>query len=598
MNQPANAPHLSCSAPSSAKKPRKKHIQAVSDGRRAALEVLLLLEQGAQVQAALDAYLRNASLKPQDRALCTELVYGFLRAEIRVDFILHSLLRNPAKLPREMYLAMGLAVYALLFLERIPEHATVNWTVGQVRQRFGEALSKVANGALRAFVRQGDAPKNIEYYLPKNCKADQATALQQRDSLFFSVPLWIVRLWTTAYGAAACQSLLQRSATAPHSCVRVNARSAHAQALCNALRAAPAEDSARSLNGENSIASDALLRPKARPGHAIALWGVAFAAGSSPRSVENAPLSYWQQQGDISFQSAGSQFAMDAVQPHTWPQPVWDMCVGQGGKSCLLYEQGVDIALCTDVHLQRLESFTGNMQRIALAFAAIPETVGSGAAHSQQQALSRQQAQSIIDKMQTTVQEKIHCLAYPALKNLKKPQLDDQNELDDIDVDEYGHTSFSTKSGAGDTLQDVPSADALAAEMPQAGARSSLPLVALVDGCHAPAKSWRGTIFIDAPCSGLGVLSRRPDIRRARTEQSLAPLLESQAQLLEAAWNCLLPGGALVYMTCTLNPAENQDQMSALQKKHPEVQIVQQWQSPHEHPWLEGMFVARCVKPA
>lgn len=592
MSQPTASHHGASSACSrSTKKYRKKFVQPVTDGRRAALEVLLMLEQGAQVQAALDAYLRGAGLKPQDRALCTELVYGFLRAEGRIEYILHSLLRNPAKLPREMYLAMGMAVYALLFLERIPEHATVNWTVGQVRQRFGETLSKVANGALRAFVRQGDAPKQADYYLPKNTHIAAAEALLQRDSLFFSVPVWIVRLWNNAYGAAACQALLLRSAAAPHSCVRIHARSPHADELRSALTAMPSEYPT-STEVQCDRVEESLVRRKNAQGIAIGAWGVAFAPGSSPRSVANAPLSYWQQQGDISFQSAGSQMAIDALQPHTWPQPVWDMCAGQGGKSCLLYEQGVDIALCTDVHLQRLESFTGNMQRIALAFGPSVENgkgSASNGASTSCQTNSRQQSLALMAELQSHLKETIYYLSYPPTKNAKKTQLDD---------DEAYEISTSSCVAVCDNLHEPDCTLLVDAESTQTPDLPccNLPLVALVDGCYAPANSWKGTILIDAPCSGLGVLSRRPDIRRARAEQSLTEILDTQARLLEAAWKCLQPGGALVYMTCTLNPAENEDQITALQKRHPEMHIVQQWQTPHEHPWLEGMFAVRCVK--
>lgn len=589
MSQPTASHYAPSFAISpSAKKHKKKPLHAVSDGRRAALEVLLLLEQGAQVQSALDAYLRGAGLKPQDRALCTELVYGFLRAEVRVDYILHSLLRNPAKLPREMYLAMGLAVYALLFLERIPDHATVNWTVGQVRQRFGETLSKVANGALRAFVRQGDAPKQADYYLPKNPKIDSAAAQLQRDSLFFSVPLWIVRLWTSAYGATACQALLQRSAAAPHSCVRINARSSHAGELRSALLVVP-PDCSTDADVDNNAVEEATLRRKNFAGIAIGACGVAFAPGSSPRSVANAPLSYWQQQGDISFQSAGSQVAMDALQTHTWPQPVWDMCVGQGGKSCLLHEQNVHVALCTDVHLQRLESFTGNIQRITLAFDPTPDNECGSIDNKEK---GREQALVLIAQIQSQLEEKIHYLSYPPTKNTKKLPLDDDDAWENPDS-----RGISPDSESPDNLEITVVASTESAAN-TALSCADLPLVALVDGCRAPADSWGGTILIDAPCSGLGVLSRRPDIRRARTEQSFAELLDTQARLLEAAWKCLKPGGALVYMTCTLNPTENEGQIDALQKRHPEMQIVQQWQTPHEHLWLEGMYAAFCVKPS
>jgi 16S rRNA (cytosine967-C5)-methyltransferase len=59
--------------------------------------------------------------------------------------------------------------------------------------------------------------------------------------------------------------------------------------------------------------------------------------------------------------------------------------------------------------------------------------------------------------------------------------------------------------------------------------------------------------LVDAPCSGLGVLSRRPDLRwRAR------PLPELQLELLRAAAERVRPGGTVVYSVCTLNADENE----------------------------------------
>lgn len=68
-------------------------------------------------------------------------------------------LKNPDKLPQEMRLALICGLYELCAL-RIPAHATVNWTVRHIRNRFGEGLAGVANGVLRAFAAEdaGFAP--------------------------------------------------------------------------------------------------------------------------------------------------------------------------------------------------------------------------------------------------------------------------------------------------------------------------------------------------------------------------------------------------------------------------------------------------------
>lgn len=70
-------------------------------------------------------------------------------------------------------------------------------------------------------------------------------------------------------------------------------------------------------------------------------------------------------------------------------------------------------------------------------------------------------------------------------------------------------------------------------------------------------------VLVDAPCSGLGVLAKRVDLRWRRTPEELTQLATLQAQLLDAAATLVKPGGLLVYSTCSIEPEENSDQVSA-----------------------------------
>ncbi|TFE03541.1 16S rRNA (cytosine(967)-C(5))-methyltransferase RsmB [Jeotgalibacillus sp. R-1-5s-1] len=81
-------------------------------------------------------------------------------------------------------------------------------------------------------------------------------------------------------------------------------------------------------------------------------------------------------------------------------------------------------------------------------------------------------------------------------------------------------------------------------------------------------------ILVDAPCSGLGVMRKKPDIKYAKSEQDLNALSKIQLELLDAAVNSLKKGGTLVYSTCTVDRSENEGTVLAFLTKHPEMELV------------------------
>lgn len=75
-------------------------------------------------------------------------------------------------------------------------------------------------------------------------------------------------------------------------------------------------------------------------------------------------------------------------------------------------------------------------------------------------------------------------------------------------------------------------------------------------------------VLLDAPCSGLGVLAKRADLRWRRTSADLDELAALQDELLDAAARLVRPGGGLVYSTCTIAPEENADRIEAFLERH------------------------------
>jgi 16S rRNA (cytosine967-C5)-methyltransferase len=105
-----------------------------------------------------------------------------------------------------------------------------------------------------------------------------------------------------------------------------------------------------------------------------------------------------------------------------------------------------------------------------------------------------------------------------------------------------------------------------------------------------------GTILVDAPCSGLGTLARRPEIRLRRTPEDCEALAVLQKNILDAVWERLLPGGLLVYVTCTMNKAENQSQTAAFLERHSGAALEAEFETPAGSPLGEFFYSAKIRK--
>ncbi|MBR5344206.1 MAG: 16S rRNA (cytosine(967)-C(5))-methyltransferase RsmB [Clostridia bacterium] len=77
-------------------------------------------------------------------------------------------------------------------------------------------------------------------------------------------------------------------------------------------------------------------------------------------------------------------------------------------------------------------------------------------------------------------------------------------------------------------------------------------------------------VLLDAPCSGTGDMAEKPDIKLRLKEENVDALIRTQAELLDAVCPSVKIGGVLVYATCSLLKAENEDQVKAFLERHPE----------------------------
>ncbi len=82
-------------------------------------------------------------------------------------------------------------------------------------------------------------------------------------------------------------------------------------------------------------------------------------------------------------------------------------------------------------------------------------------------------------------------------------------------------------------------------------------------------------VLLDAPCTGLGVLNEKPDLKYRLKEEDVAAIAATQKKMLGALCNYVKPGGTLVYSTCSILPEENAEQIKSFLAEHPEFSVQQ-----------------------
>lgn len=139
-------------------------------------------------------------------------------------------------------------------------------------------------------------------------------------------------------------------------------------------------------------------------------------------------------------------------------------------------------------------------------------------------------------------------------------------------------------------------------------ARLKLKAKVITGDALKPDSWWDGQpfdrILLDAPCSATGVIRRHPDIKLLRTPEDIASVAALQKELLNALWPLLVPGGLLLYATCSIMPEENERQIVEFAESHDDSEICREsrpWARTTNHGWqilpgdnnMDGFFY--CV---
>ena len=280
-------------------RPEADNTPNTTPARRLALEVLSDVHQnGAFANLSLNEKLQAArQLKPEDRRLATQLVYGVLENQIRIDHALKGFLAHQVKEPAQLdILRMG--AYQILFLDRVPDSAAVNEAVKLTRAMGMDSSTGFVNAVLRNLARQ----KNELSWPAKE------EDLRNYLHVMTSTPLWLVDRLMADYGAEEAEQILSYRNAAPCVTVRPNLHTSSDEELIRAL-------DAKEIKCSRGVAP-----------HAFLLEGIS-------------ELTYDQdyRNGKYSVQGQSSMLAAEAIQAKPGMR-ILDACAAPGGKSAYLCE--------------------------------------------------------------------------------------------------------------------------------------------------------------------------------------------------------------------------------------------------------------------
>ena len=275
--------------------------------RSIAVDALVRIEDGAFAHILVPELLRKSALSARDRALTTDLVYGTVRMQRAVDFLLDPLVSRPlASLDPPVRAALRLGAYQLL--SGMPAHAAVGETVGVVSQR----ARGFVNGTLRALTRVGPP-----WQLPDDV------------GVRMSHPDWVIALLIDQFGETDALATLAVDNEAPAVTLRVNESRTTPDAVTKEVRDADIE-----------VESGALV-----PGSLIVR-----------RTGDLARLSAVRD-GRVTPQDQASQAVVAALDPQPGER-VFDAAAAPGGKATAIAERLRDdgVVVAGDLHPGRVRT--------------------------------------------------------------------------------------------------------------------------------------------------------------------------------------------------------------------------------------------------
>ncbi len=183
------------------------------------MRLLRQRQSGDYIETLLEASVADSGLSLVDRHLCQELVYGMIRQQAALDWLIARKTVGRTQKPALQDL-LRLGLYQIFWLDRIPNHAAVHETVELAKQAGFGPQAGFVNAILRGYVRELDATRS----LLRELKTTQPAA-------GFSHPEWLVKRWQDRWGAEKAAALMEWNNTRPKTFARVNTLKIDAEKL-------------------------------------------------------------------------------------------------------------------------------------------------------------------------------------------------------------------------------------------------------------------------------------------------------------------------------------------------------------------------------
>lgn len=313
----------------------------VEKPREIAVQVLLERQKGQYIEGLLDSALKKHEFKSEDRGFLQELVYGVVRWELTLDWLIAQKTKGKPQKDVVQNL-LRLALYQMFWLERVPSYAAVNETVEICKRSGLQGQAKFINAVLRGFGRDAEITRQRLEELKRT-----------KPWIGYSHPEWLWRLWEKKWGSERTRALMEWNNSPPSVYVRVNT-----------LKGTPGE--VAKMWSEEGVAVEATeleWLPK----------GLVFRLASHPPMAKLGSFT----KGMFYVQDPSTLLAPGMLEAKSG-ETVLDLCAAPGGKTTYLAQmmsnKGTIVA--QDIEPARLTLVEENAARLGAACVKVGRALG------------------------------------------------------------------------------------------------------------------------------------------------------------------------------------------------------------------------------